>query len=543
MRNDIIGEFSTFCTPLDRNGYIRDQWQVDPGLARSLEILVADTDFAIDAWARYFFLTLRQSDRDLLESVLQPLVEQAPEPNRAVLSIHCHLLAQADQPRVREFWRHPDRSRQFLTAHLQKTCWFAAKKVYHNQIVPLQLIGQFSLEDCFQIVDSWAHQSDQLLKSFQLTRPSIQIKTYAEQVLANRLKKHIQKLAHLAPESSDWGVLRYVSESELLAALRSRGLRSPALSQAALLWQSFKHHYKTRQAGKNQLPPPSNTQLQEMGDRYEQQRSRHPLSEPLQLHAIIPLLHSYAEAVRAYRRSDVMAQKMQQDNEDQTPDPLDVLMQAEQTELVKSIVELARSTIEQQFSQQPVLVQQVLQLELGLELIQADIVQLLGAQLGIQKQYQLARLIGRYKKPLLQAFVQALQQAHPDLLPLDKSTDALINQLKAAFEDYLAQHCQCSFYPGLAIPWQPLSPQQQLLLLLHHRQKLDATTIAARLQIANAESEIDSLTQMLCSQLQQWIETTWQLDLSQGKTTIARLRSFTERWLEIQATLNREDKS
>lgn len=540
-RDIIIGEFSTFCLPVDRNGFIRDQWQVDRNLERSLEVLVKDLDFAIDAWARYFLLTLRHDDRDLLDSMIQSLVEQAPGPNRSVLAIHCQL-ARLDQPRVQDVLQAPEQLRQFLSAHLQKPCWFAANRVYHTQIVPAKLIDQCSLDDCFQIVNAWAHQPDRLLKSFQLTRPNIQIKTYAEKVLVSSLKKRIQKLGNISLDSSDWGLLRYVSESELMAALRSRGLRSQALSHAALLWQSFKHCYKARQEGRNQLPSPDDSQLQEICDRYEKQRSRHN-SEPTQLQEIIPLLHSYAEAVRTYRRSDVLLQKIQQENDDQAPDPLDVLMQAEQTELARSIVGLARSTIEQQFSQQPASVQRVLQLELGLELIQTDIVQLLGAQLGIQKQYQLTRLIGRYKKPLLLAFVKALQQAYPDLLPLDKSTDALINQMQVAFNDYLAQHCQCSFYPGLEIPWQRLSFEQQSLLLLHHRCKLDATTIADRLQIPNVGLQIESLTQALCLQLQQWIETTGQLDLSQGKSAIARLRSFTERWLEIQATLNREDKS
>lgn len=530
---EIVRAFSTFCIPTDHHGLIKPVWRSNPELKYLLQLLIEHTDFAIDAWARYFLLRLRHLDRALLESEVQSLAGYPPESNQSVLCIYQHLLVRLNQPDVQEFWQTETRSRQFLIAHLQKSCWYIAKEFYYKRIVPANLGDRYTLDDCFQILNEQANHPVKLLENFQLARANVQLKTYAETVLKSKLKDKIKQQTIDFQDFSDWGLLRYVAETELLAALKFSGWRSSSLASALLLWKSFKYGYKTRQIGTNSLPPPNETQLQTIIEHYVQQRSRHAVTELIEPQDILLRLQSYAKAIRTYRRSDILLQKIYQERDNFIPNPLDVLEQFE-------VYTLAKAANEQQFSQQTASIQLILLLNIGLDITQTDIVQLLGVQLGIESQSKGSRAITRYKRLSLLAFIQAVQTADPDLIPADKPADEIIQQLQKPFDDCLMEYCQHYFYSELEIAWQLFNYNQQLLLLLHYRWKIDPQAIIDRLQISDVEWQVKNLIETLIRTLREWIQKTWEVDLSQGKLIIDRFHSFIERWLEVEAQLTQE---
>ncbi|NJK52652.1 MAG: hypothetical protein HC936_07175 [Leptolyngbyaceae cyanobacterium SU_3_3] len=330
---------------------------------------------------------------------LDRFVETAPEVNDGIWTIHDQLVARREELQTTDFLREPATiAHRLLSAYLQPSCWYAAQHFYSTKIAPSNLSHEYSLEDCFQIAAENATQSTKILQNFQIGRKNTTIRTYAEKTLEKMLARIIQ--LNTMRNDSTWKLLRYLSQKELTAALQADGYTNSKMAQSCLIWRCFKEIYQTRQVQQNQLPPPTELQLQEMHDRYRQRCKPYGITTAISAESILPNLEAIAQAVRQYRSSDAVLDRLLQETH-HTTDGLADLMRVEQVTQIGTIVA-------QSFAELPEVAQIMLNLWFGLELSHAEILRLLKPELKLEKQYQLSRQIKRYKKTLVLLLIQKI---------------------------------------------------------------------------------------------------------------------------------------
>lgn len=523
---NIISAFSCFYIPPEGPGNAKFTQQPDRQLERLLiDLTRIPANFPPDIWARYFLLILRQQDarlaallelmnttQDRLLSLIERLAAIAPNPNQNIPTLHRHCQSHADQRSVQQlFAAPPTLSSRLLNAYLQQSCWYAAQYFYHHRIRSMSLGDRYSLAECFQLAAEQANNPSRLLRNFDF-RQTNQIRTYAEQTLKDVLRDIIYQQEHLDKNSSDWGLLRYVTKRELTAALSAAGCGPAAITQACLVWTSFKDIYQTKLEGRNQLPDPSEAQLHAIADRYNQHRQKFKLEKIIQGRDVLTQLKAAAQAVRNYRHLNVTYQALIDTTTQTTETPLEQLMQREESNFAQALDQLFQTEIAQVFVKQAALAQKVLQLFLGLDFTQNDILRLVGSQLGLQKQYQLARQIARYKRVFLQEIAHTLKQRYAQALPEDKPGDTLIDRIHDIFTDYLTRYCKKIFYRVLSQKCQELATETVL-----------------------PQPEI--LIPLLQNTLKQQVETTLEIDLGLCSSADETLATFVTAWLENQTTL------
>jgi hypothetical protein len=541
-KESIVREFSTFCIPQNCQGYRVPQWVSDRTLHRLLIYLVDHSLRATkDAWARYFLLTAQQHDRLLnltisdlpecrLERWIDRLIEVAPEANQGMRVIHHQFIARQDETGVIAFLREPIAAQKFLSAYLQSPCWYAARHFHSTKIAPSQLSYQYSLEDCFQIATEQTIQPVKILKHFQFERPNITLRTYAEKTLERVLQRSIQ--LKTIQNGSTWKLLRYLSQKELIVSLQAEGYSHSNLTSHTLIWRCFKEIYHTKQVKQNQLAPPTNQQIQAMGDRYNQRCKLYEIIEPIAVEIIPTWLETIARSVRAYRSSDAVLDRLWQDH--QPSDGLADLMRQEQITQVGAIVRQAVEDLPVRcFADTARAAQITLNLWFGLELTHAEILQLLKSRLGIEKQYQLSRQIKRYKKLILVSILNQLNEQ--DFEVKANTMDCLLE----ALDEYLANYCKSYFYSFLQNHLQQLQSHEKLILYLHYQQHWEDKKIAEKFNLKSSiSSRVVTLNLSFQSCLKNAIQTNWGLDLSHCD---ARLTNFVEIWLKESATLDMGD--
>ncbi|MEM6252699.1 MAG: sigma-70 family RNA polymerase sigma factor [Cyanobacteria bacterium P01_D01_bin.156] len=212
-RNDILAVFSTF---IKFAGDRFERWQAIPQLVRSM----------------------RQLQNDL------------PERSEAFWVLYWYRLLD----------NHP-RASAHLWAYLQEPCYQVAEQVTRQ----FSLVS-FSTADGFQI--EIAHVP-RILKRYNPDYGN-KLKAYAKTAFGNAIRDYLRQ-HHELNISSDWGLLRRVSQSQLTEALQNAGFGHT--STAILIWQCFRHICTpTPQASVRGLPAPSEEQLQKIIQRFNQIR-------------------------------------------------------------------------------------------------------------------------------------------------------------------------------------------------------------------------------------------------------------------------------
>jgi|GEM_PF-2321509 len=556
---DIITEFSQFCICEGRQSF---KLTSNRKLERRLKSLVdvAALSGNQDAWARYFLLLAafyggglgdaqgkrkRQEtakDRLILEilieafalssleSLIEHLVKQAPEPNQEVQTIYLRLVAGQNQSEVGKFLHNlaPD-AKEFLVAHLQKIGWYAARNFYRTRIeLSPSLKQQYPLEECFQIASEGASQPTQLLKKFDFQYKNT-IKTYANKKIFGLIQDKIHSNNRQAKTKSfsDYGLLRNVRKKELREALTFTSKEQVASFCLAL--QCYQEIYQPRQISSHRLTPPTEEQFQAIAARYNQRRQQFNISEAATGESIRDWLITAAQAVRDYRNQGVDFSTEDIDElGNYLPDFINVLIQTEANTHLNA-------AFQQAFSGLPEPVQNSLKLWLGLGLTQGDVVNVLGSLLGCQTQYQFARKIGKYNNKMLpQALIQDLGKTYPEILASPKEIDRIISQLKDSIKDYTSEFCRSFFYSPLAAQWQQLEQEEKFILERCHRLRLDEQQIAQQLNSSTSEvkSKLIRSKEMLRTNLESYIETTLNVELSLCSSAKQKLTQFVEMWLE-----------
>ncbi|HBB35990.1 MAG TPA: group 3/4 sigma-70 RNA polymerase sigma factor [Cyanobacteria bacterium UBA8803] len=117
-----------------------------------------------------------------------------------------------------------------LSAYLQEACYWVAKRV------TLQLTSmQYQLSDCFQIAIT---SLPIVLKGYN-PKQGASIKTYASIVFSNKLRDTLRQQRE-AESRTNWGLLRKLSQKQLVESLEAGGLSEVAIASYCLAWTCFK---------------------------------------------------------------------------------------------------------------------------------------------------------------------------------------------------------------------------------------------------------------------------------------------------------------
>jgi hypothetical protein len=519
----IVQTFSMFCV-LHGDQPI---WQRDRALQQSLLTLVDDSyQASSEAWARYFLWAAQQDAGVDLADYSPP--DRTPAITREIQVIYAQLIARQADPTVRQFLSAPlPQSEQFLSAYLQPCCWYAARQFYYTKIQPSSLRYSYALEDCFQIVSEQSSQPLKLLQNFKLEQDQVKLKTYAETTLKAILQNTLDHAVF--KYESPWKLLRYVSKRELTRALQPA--TDSEITRARLLWYCFKEIYQTQQVRHNRLPPPSETQVQQICDRYRQRHVDLDLPAPISATMVIPSLEAIAQAIRTYRSPQAVLTRLEP--EGMTPDPMVELIQTDQLRQVNAIAQVA-------FAELPEVAQKTLRLWFGLEFNHADILRLVGAELGLQKQYQLSRRLKQYRIKLVKSVIEKSNVEMLEKLRTAPDPERIMEQVLTAIDDYLSGLCKRYFYDALESAVATFRVPDKLLLYAYYQQHLEPSELMCQFNLERDRilPAVETLLQGLRSQLQQWIQAVLDLNLCPYPSLISKLNLMIETWLQTEAVFN-----
>ncbi|MEA5463438.1 sigma-70 family RNA polymerase sigma factor [Leptothoe sp. PORK10 BA2] len=211
--------FSTFATFADDRF---KAWQSDPKLARSMQNQLKQSSQLIYSekfWALYWY---RQR--------------------------HAHPYA------VHHLW-----------AYLQEPCYWASHGVTQSFNVV-----QCSLSDGFH---SAIANIDRILNGYNPDHGST-LRAYAHKAFGNCIRDYLRQQNEINI-SSDWGILRRISQTQLTQAIQAAGFVQ--IESYILLWQCFKNVcVPDPNRSARGLPPPSTEQLEAIAKRYHHSHSLSP---------------------------------------------------------------------------------------------------------------------------------------------------------------------------------------------------------------------------------------------------------------------------
>lgn len=348
-RTEILAIFSTF---IKFAGDRFEQWTADPRLARSMQ--------------------------------QQLLQNRDMERSESFFALHWYRVRQSHPNAIGHLW-----------AYLQEPCYWAAMRVTRRFT-----LVQYSLADGFQIAIA---NVDRILNGYNPDYGS-SLKAYAYTAFGNFIRDQLRQQQEVNI-SSDWGLLRRLSQTQLTRALQAAGFVQT--EAYILLWQCFMA-ICTPEPGSlvRGLPAPSEEQLDAIAKRYNRQVATTELGDQeLDSQQLALELIKLATTARAYLTPTVTSlnQPQYDDSGEEQLDALptddtpmaqllateDYAQQQQRMRQIGSVLEDAIANLEPPS-------QTLLALYYQQQLIQTDIAK----QLNIQ-QYQVSRRLSRIRQRLL----------------------------------------------------------------------------------------------------------------------------------------------
>ncbi|HAX75493.1 MAG TPA: group 3/4 sigma-70 RNA polymerase sigma factor [Cyanobacteria bacterium UBA11372] len=225
----------------------------------------------------------------LLQRSIQQALNQIPEVNQAQSSEHFWVLYWY------RFWQANPESLAtgHLSAYLQEACYWVAQRVM------LQLTSkQYKLSDCFQIAIATLPF---VLKGYNPSQGA-SLKTYASIVFGNKLRDALRQQGE-ANSRTDWGLLRKLSQKQLVESLEAAGFSESAIANYRLAWTCFKTFCApTETPGTRQLSAPNRAMWANITQLYNTQRLRQvpPIESQATPENLERWLKDCAKQARAY---------------------------------------------------------------------------------------------------------------------------------------------------------------------------------------------------------------------------------------------------
>lgn len=317
-----------------------------------------------------------------------------------------------------------------LTAHLQETCYWVARKM------ALGFADRTAMADFFQIA---IVRVPSLLKHFN-ARYSQSFKNYAEFAFKNSLKDWLREQQQIEV-CTDWALLYRLSRKRLLEALQWAALQPSTIEQYVLAWDCFRELVGVDDSSMNALKRPGTQTWQAIATAYNAERlNQLNLSAAASPELLEQWLLKCAKTVREFLHPSVIsadAPKLGQRvgsildtaSDDPKHAPLERLL-----------------TQEEELTRQAQLAQLSAVLSDAIETLTAEERHLLWSyykqewtqteiakQFGME-QYQVSRQLGRIRRSLLKKLAQWSQET----LHIAPAPD-VVEAMSLALEEWLSQ--------------------------------------------------------------------------------------------------------
>jgi RNA polymerase sigma factor (sigma-70 family) len=387
----------------------------------------------IDLFSTFIQLADDLFERWVTDSLLQRSIKQAvaqvAEPTTAESSEHFWVLYWY------RFWQtNPDSlAIGHLSAYLQEACYWVAQRV------AFQLTStQYKLSDCFQIAIATLPV---VLKGYNPTQGA-SLKTYANLVFSNKLRDTLRQQGE-ANSRTDWGLLRKISQKQLVESLQAAGFSEKAIANHRLAWTCFKTFCAPSETpATRQLSAPDRATWASITQLYNTQRLRQdpPIESQATPENLERWLKNCAKQARAYLYPAITSLNINKSESgsgeilDDLPDRTgasgltDLIIreelqerQTQQTQ-INTVLKAALETLDPQ-------VQTLLNLYYAQKLTQQQI----AAQLEI-KQYTVSRRLSSAKEKLLLAIAKWSQETlHISL------TSPAVRDMSLVLEEWLQE--------------------------------------------------------------------------------------------------------
>ena len=346
-----------------------------------------------------------------------------------------NVIKQTPQVTSENFWvlywysylHHPEVGRvakEHLIAYLQEPCYWASQKTFTSFAS-----SQYKLSDYFQIAIA---QVDKVFKGFN-PNSNFVLKNYASTIFSSVIRETLRQ-RHEVDISTDWGLLRKITQKRLVESLQSAGLSADTITAYVAAWNCFRSLYvPTPASNTRQLPQPDDQTWKAMVKAYNSGHQPHINPQTLET-----WLLNCAKAVRRYLYPNLTPISASTDLEDSST-WLENLLGKEQDSLLTQIItqEEQQTRYDQQSDINTVLAAAVAQLELPAQKIlqlyygQGLTQQQIAKQLQI-KQYTVSRLLTKTRESLL----RSLGTWSKEKLHISITSDILKN-MSAVMEEWL----------------------------------------------------------------------------------------------------------
>lgn len=348
-----------------------------------------------------------------------------------------------------------------ICAYLDETCFWIGNALA-RELAPLNLTPS----ECFSSARVFAANPKKTLKNYDFAQS--QVKKYALLQIKTVTKEHL----HLGKEIykyTSWGLLRYCSKKKFSEALQQRtNLGQTEVKSCLLALEGYKKIYaSSKDNGSQKLTEPTLEKWQEIVSYYNKFCSQKNL-EPVENYRQIEKCLNYCiKAINDYSKQD-FSPLLEDGIIDEVENELYFAPQAEELEEISSVLTGAFLDLE-------LAEQQLLKLWFGLAVSQGDIADIL----GIEKQYQVSRLVKNCNKKLLLVLAKWCGKVQKISL-----SEAKINELKEPLNEWLKQYCQQEFKEFLREVVTSDRPYDLPLLRLRYGESLKANIVAEKLDIS-----------------------------------------------------------
>ncbi|NJM74010.1 MAG: sigma-70 family RNA polymerase sigma factor [Scytonema sp. RU_4_4] len=416
-------------------------------------------------------------------------------------------------------------ARNHLSAYLQEACFWAAQKTYQRFKL---LQYKYSIEEYFQIANSGVNPPEKIFKSFDFEYSHTNIEGYAKTAIFRFINNTIYRhdLEAKRVKFSDYGLLKDLSHKELREALISKGITQAKSDTYYLVWQCFDEIYQPNQSqGSRSLEPPSQKHLKQIADYYNQRLNKIEISAvPASEEKIKEMLETCIQAARDYRTKRFIPLDNSDYMSDSTPTLWDTAIQEEEREQVQSLI--ARL-----FEEIPETGQILLKLSQGLNLTQIEIANVLKNKFPeLQKQYQVARQLGKYNNTFLKNFINEWNKIDPEIRLSDERD---IERIKNSLSECLQSHCQKMFYTTLDRTVKQYAHEKKNLVS-RDGAKLNEETIPQMLQLAVGEiySRPAEVKQYLATVFRQELKNSMSIATDSLQLVSHKIVVFVDEWLQ-----------
>jgi len=470
-RRDLIELFSTFLQIDDHYDALGPSWVKSPRLANNmLRKIEAEPDGKEEFWAQYWL-------REVIQTSPTPLV-----------------------------------AKEHLSAYLEEACYWTVIKIH-------QQLSTYNLRrvDCFLMAREAVANPVKLFKNYDYKSSSV--KTYCQFPLRSAILDQVRKGREL--DKYTWpALLRAITKKRLKEALSQANIKEPSFSQCVLAWQCFVAEYvPDKVKGSKQLQPPNQKQLEGIATYYNQQKnSENPVVSGQDIQS---LLDSCVQAIQNNSKvSFVALEDCLSEPALSSENPLD------EQESEESESHAVNTVLEQAFTTLPEPAQVLLKLWYGLGINQSD----LALALGIQKQYQVSRQVGKHKQFLLTALAEWSKKT----LQITLNSQQL-NEMGKQLDEWLEEHSSTPFRQVLkaALLQSNLNGEIQILNRLFG-QNLKIKEVADELQISevSVNQRLTQTKQVLQDSLNFYVENHLKVSLNSCKSSNRSIAQFVEIYLQ-----------